>query len=186
MSDFSRGQHHAARTMAEPRHAVRLVLALGCALASVLAALVAVTPPANAAEPKAARPNASTQVAQHRRVPVRVRAVRFAAAQAGKPYRYGAEGPAAFDCSGLVTWVFNRKLGRHLPRSSSAQYAASRPIAKRNLRRADLVFFVSGGRVYHVGIYAGRNRIWHAPHSGARVRRDPIWTTSWRAGRVLR
>jgi cell wall-associated NlpC family hydrolase len=45
---------------------------------------------------------------------------------------------------------------------------------------------VSGGRVYHVGIYAGRNRIWHAPHSGARVRRDPIWTTSWRAGRVLR
>jgi cell wall-associated NlpC family hydrolase len=181
MSDYSRGQHHAARTMAEPRHAVRLVLALGCTLASVLAAVVAVTPPATAA-----RPNASTQVAQHRRVPVRVRAVRFAAAQAGKPYRYGAEGPAAFDCSGLVTWVFNRKLGRHLPRSSSAQYAASRPIAKRDVRRADLVFFVSGGRVYHVGIYAGRNRIWHAPHSGARVRRDPIWTTSWRAGRVLR
>jgi len=30
--------------------------------------------------------------------------------------------------------------------------------------------------MYHVGIYAGRNRIWHAPRTGERVRRERLWT----------
>jgi cell wall-associated NlpC family hydrolase len=163
-----------------PVRLVRLVLTLVCFLASVLAGLLVATPQAHAE-----KANASARVAA-RAVPIRERAVRLAASRAGMPYRYGADGPRVFDCSGLVTWVFNRNLGRHLPRTSSAQYGASRHIAKRDLRRADLVFFTSGGRVYHVGIYAGRHQIWHAPYSGARVRKERIWTSSWRAGRVLR
>lgn len=157
----------AAHPTAAPAHAVRLVLTLVCALASALAAVLVVAPEAHA-------------------IDSRTRAVRLAAAQKGDPYRYGAEGPNAFDCSGLTTWVFNRKMGRNLPRTSSAQYAASRHIDKRNVRRGDLVFFSSGGRIYHVGIYAGRHRIWHAPYSGARVRLERIWTTHWRVGRILR
>jgi cell wall-associated NlpC family hydrolase len=50
----------------------------------------------------------------------------------------------------------------------------------------DLIFYHSGrgGGVYHVAIYAGHGYIWHAPHSGTRVRRDHIWTRSVFFGRV--
>lgn len=161
---------------------VRIVVTLVCLLASVPAVVGAGATSAHAA----AGTKTSTQTAPVSRVSIRTRAVRLAASRAGMPYRYGAEGPSAFDCSGLVAWVYNSKLGRHLPRTSSAQYGASRHIRKRDIRRADLVFFTSGGSVYHVGIYAGRHRIWHAPYSGASVRKERIWTTSWRAGRVLR
>ena len=48
------------------------------------------------------------------------------------------------------------------------------------------VFFTSGGRVYHVGVFAGwkngRRTIIHAPYSGQRVHRAPIWTNGWYAG----
>jgi cell wall-associated NlpC family hydrolase len=46
------------------------------------------------------------------------------------------------------------------------------------------VFFKDHGRVYHVGIYAGYNSIWHAPRSGQRVHRERLWTTQVSYGRV--
>ena len=46
------------------------------------------------------------------------------------------------------------------------------------------MFFHSGGRVYHVGIYAGGNTIWHAPHTGAWVHRERIWTRAVSYGRI--
>ena len=113
----------------------------------------------------------------------RERVVRIAASKAGTPYRYGATGPRAFDCSGFTRWVY-AKVGRHLPRTSSAQARAARHVRKSNRHRGDLVFFKSGGHVYHVGIYAGRGRIWHAPRSGERVHRERIWTRSVSYGRV--
>ena len=113
----------------------------------------------------------------------RERVVRIAASKAGTPYRYGATGPRAFDCSGYTRWVF-RKVGRYLPRTSSAQARATRHIRRSQRHRGDLVFFRSGGHVYHVGIYAGRGRIWHAPRSGERVHRERIWTRSVSYGRV--
>src|SRR5436305_4350084 len=45
--------------------------------------------------------------------------------QKGKPYRYGAAGPNAFDCSGLVQYVYRLGLGERLPRTAAAQYRAS-------------------------------------------------------------
>jgi cell wall-associated NlpC family hydrolase len=113
----------------------------------------------------------------------RDRVVRIAASKHGTPYRYGASGPRAFDCSGYTRWVFAR-VGRHLPRTSRAQRAATRHIRRSDRRRGDLVFFSHGGRVYHVGIYAGHNRVWHAPRTGQRVRREHIWTRSVSYGRV--
>lgn len=129
--------------------------------------------------------SAPVRLAAYRLAHQRTRAVHLAAAQRGKPYRYGASGPHAFDCSGLTHWVYDVKMHRHIPRTSAAQYGASRHISKKRIRRGDLVFFVHGNHVYHVGIYAGHHRIWHAPHTGARVRLEHIWTSHWRAGRVL-
>ena len=114
-----------------------------------------------------------------------LRAVKVARNQIGDPYRYGSAGPNSFDCSGLTSFAYGRA-GLYLPRSSDAQYRYVRHIKKRNIRRGDLVFFHSGGSVYHVGIYLrkknGRHRILHAPSTGRTVNRDPIWTRSWYAG----
>jgi cell wall-associated NlpC family hydrolase len=107
-----------------------------------------------------------------------------AAAYKGRPYRYGGSGPAGFDCSGYTGFVLRKALGKKLPRTSSAQFRATKRISKSRVRPGDLVFFRSGGRVYHVGIYAGQGRLWHSPYSGSRVRKDKIWTSRWVAGRV--
>ena len=69
--------------------------------------------------------------------------------------------------------------------SSASQYAHSIKIAKSAIRPGDLVFYTSGGSVYHVGIYAGSGLIWDAPHTGLTVRLEKIATSSWVAGRVL-
>jgi cell wall-associated NlpC family hydrolase len=113
----------------------------------------------------------------------RSRVLHVAASKEGTPYRYGASGPRAFDCSGYTRWVFSR-VGRHLPRTSRAQAGATRHVARSHRRSGDLVFFRSHGRVYHVAIYAGGNRIWHAPRPGQRVRLERIWTRSVSYGRV--
>ena len=113
----------------------------------------------------------------------RTQAVDVAASLKGRPYHYGATGPRAFDCSGYTRYVLAR-VGERLPRTSRQQYAASRKIARGSARPGDLVF-KSGGRVTHVALFAGAHEVWHAPHSGARVREERIWTRNWSAGRVL-
>ena len=67
-------------------------------------------------------------------VQTRERVVRIAASKEGTPYRYGATGPRAFDCSGYTRWVF-RKVGRYLPRTSSAQARARSVRDRRRCRR---------------------------------------------------
>ncbi len=105
--------------------------------------------------------------------------------QKGDPYVYGADGPSAFDCSGLTMYAYG-KAGLNLPRTSDAQARYARHIHKKHLHRGDLIFFHSGGSVYHVAIYLGRHHgqryVLHSPHSGTVVQRDPIWTSSWFAG----
>jgi len=109
-----------------------------------------------------------------------VSAVRYAASEKGRPYtRGGVTHARGFDCSGLVTFVYNTRLARRLPRTTDAQYRASAAVAKRSMRPGDLVFFTSGGRAYHVGIYAGHNKMWHAPKPGDKVKLVTLWTTRW-------
>jgi cell wall-associated NlpC family hydrolase len=112
-------------------------------------------------------------------------ATKIAINQIGDPYVYGANGPGAFDCSGL-TQFSARRAGLYLPRSSDAQYRYTRHIKRSNLRRGDYIFFHSGGNVYHAAIFLdrvnGRVKILHASRSGTPVKRDFTWTRSWYAG----
>ena len=94
------------------------------------------------------------------------KALAFARSQLGKPYRYSASGPNAYDCSGLTGAAW-RSVGVSLPRSSSAQYSVGRPVAKSELRPGDLVFFYRP--ISHVALYAGNNTIIHAPRPGKSV-----------------
>ena len=83
----------------------------------------------------------------------------------GKPYVWGAEGPDAFDCSGLVKYALEKSFGKSFPHYSGDQYAMSQGVS--NPQIGDLVFFGPGGR-NHVGVYAGNGKIWSAmsPSSG--------------------
>ena len=83
----------------------------------------------------------------------------------GKPYVWGAEGPDAFDCSGLVKYALEKAFGKSFPHYSGDQYSASRGV--KDPKIGDLVFFGPGGR-NHVGVYAGNGKVWSAmnPSSG--------------------
>jgi cell wall-associated NlpC family hydrolase len=98
-------------------------------------------------------------------------ALAFARKQIGKPYRWGADGPSGYDCSGLAMAAW-REAGVKIPRVTYAQYRkVKRKVTLKDLEPGDLVFF--HGRS-HVGIYTGDERFLHAPHSGARVRIDKL------------
>ena len=90
-----------------------------------------------------------------------------ALAQRGDPYRWGAAGPNAFDCSGLTQFAM-RAAGRSLPHSSRMQSTMGRYVPKANLRPGDLVFFYRP--VGHVGIYIGNGRIVHSSTYGQPVK----------------
>jgi peptidoglycan DL-endopeptidase CwlO len=100
-----------------------------------------------------------------------VQAAKAAVEMLGKPYRYGAEGPNSFDCSGLTSWAF-QQVGVTLPRSSSQQARVGTPVSRDQLRPGDLVFFYQP--VSHVGIYVGNNMMINAPQTGDVVKYSDI------------
>jgi cell wall-associated NlpC family hydrolase len=104
------------------------------------------------------------------------KAVAFALAQRGKPYRWGAQGPHAFDCSGL-TWAAWRAAGVTIPRTAAGQLADLPRVGGR-LRPGDLVIYRSRGPSgRHVAMVVGRGRMVEALGRGI-----PVRTTSVRGG----
>jgi cell wall-associated NlpC family hydrolase len=98
-------------------------------------------------------------------------AVSYAYSKLGSPYVWGATGPNAFDCSGLVLAAY-RSAGVSLPRTTYAQIDAGRRVSRSELLPGDLVFFYSG--ITHVGIYIGDGKMIHAPNPSAPVRVAPL------------
>lgn len=113
----------------------------------------------------------------------RQQAVRVASQQAGKPYRYGSTGPSSFDCSGLMVYVY-KQVGKSLPRTSQQQLAATRRVSKAAMVPGDLVFTQRGGRIGHVGVFAGNNKFWVAPKTGDVVKLQTIYTSDFLVGRI--
>ncbi|MFF0338511.1 C40 family peptidase [Kribbella sp. NPDC004875] len=114
----------------------------------------------------------------------RAKVLREAAKLKGTPYRYGGTTTRGFDCSGYTGYVY-KKAGHKLPRTSRQQYSATKHISRSAAKPGDLVFFRNGGGgVYHVGIYAGGNMLWHASKPGRPVAKAKIWTSSVAFGRV--
>ncbi|WP_030345563.1 C40 family peptidase [Streptomyces sp. NRRL S-1022] len=98
-------------------------------------------------------------------------AVAYAYGKLGSPYVWGATGPNAFDCSGLVQAAY-RSAGISLPRTTYAQINAGHRVSRSELQPGDLVFFYSG--ISHVGIYLGDGLMIHAPNPSAPVRVAPV------------
>jgi cell wall-associated NlpC family hydrolase len=152
----------------------RAALVLVAALAAV-ALSVSPAQPAHAAAKRQHKIHNAVVVAKH---------------QQGDRYRYGANGPRRFDCSGLVQFSY-RHAGITVPRTSDAQARYARRIKRKRLQRGDLMFFHRRGNVYHVGIFTGRTRIGravmvHAPGTGRRVQTSMPWTSHWFAATMRR
>ena len=94
-------------------------------------------------------------------------AIKYALAQIGDKYVFGADGLTYWDCSGLTMRAF-QSAGVSLPHSSRAQYGYGKAISRNDLLPGDLVFF--GKPISHVAIYLGGDRMLHAPRSGSRVK----------------
>ena len=102
--------------------------------------------------------------------------IRWAETRLGSPYVWGAAGPNAFDCSGLVLWSFAQSGRGGLPHSSQAMYAMSLHLSLSALRPGDLVFF--GQPVHHVGIYIGGGNMIDALNSRTPVAIHSIYGIS--------
>lgn len=107
-------------------------------------------------------------------------AVAYVKSKLGKPYVYGATGPNAFDCSGLMQAAW-RAAGVSIPRTSQAQLAGLTRVSPSSVRAGDLVIYKGGG---HVAMYVGAGRIVEAPRPGAAIRSAP-WRSGWYASNFV-
>ncbi|GLV80944.1 hypothetical protein Slala03_06330 [Streptomyces lavendulae subsp. lavendulae] len=98
-------------------------------------------------------------------------ALRYATAQIGKPYVWGAEGPGSFDCSGLTSKAWEHA-GRSIPRTSQEQWAQLPRVPLDRLRPGDLVVYFP--KATHVALYIGDGKVIQAPRPGATVKVSPI------------
>ncbi|ORT60588.1 C40 family peptidase [Streptomyces sp. CB03238] len=99
--------------------------------------------------------------------------------QVGKPYISGAEGPNAYDCSGLTQWAY-RQAGVSITRTTFTQHNDGVKIGRSQLKPGDLVFF---NNLAHVGLYAGNGQVLHAPKPGTFVRYESMeWLGDFQFG----
>ncbi|MEU3351713.1 C40 family peptidase [Streptomyces sp. NPDC037389] len=100
-----------------------------------------------------------------------IRALDFAFRQVGKPYVWGAEGPDAFDCSGLTSQAWAHA-GDVIPRTSQEQWKTLPKVPLNQLRPGDLVLYFEGAT--HVALYLGHGQVVQAPRPGDVVKISPI------------
>lgn len=103
------------------------------------------------------------------------KAVKFALAQVGKPYVYGAAGPSSYDCSGLTMAAY-QSAGISLPHSAADQYNYGHHVSADALQPGDLMFYYQP--IGHVTIYIGDGMMVSAPQTGENVKVIPADTSS--------
>ncbi len=83
----------------------------------------------------------------------------------GTPYRYGGSSRRGVDCSGFVQQTFQQRFAATVPRTTQALAGAGRKIQRKQLQAGDLVFFRTGIKSRHVGIYVAEGKFVHASES---------------------
>jgi peptidoglycan DL-endopeptidase CwlO len=104
-------------------------------------------------------------------------AINFALGEVGKPYVWGATGPATYDCSGLIMRAF-QTAGINLPRVSREQFYSGGHIPVAQAQPGDLLFYATDrndpATIHHVVLYMGDGKMVEAPYSGEQVRVQPV------------
>jgi cell wall-associated NlpC family hydrolase len=99
-------------------------------------------------------------------------------------YRFGGKNPeAGLDCSGMVSYVFEKSADLRLAGSAADLARKGKPVPAEKLKPGDLVFFNTRNRPHsHVGIYIGDDRFVHAPNNRGKVRTESL-KQGWFAAR---
>jgi peptidoglycan DL-endopeptidase CwlO len=103
-------------------------------------------------------------------------ALRYALSKRGDPYVWGAAGPGAFDCSGLVMWAY-AQVGISLDHYTGDQWNEGEHISRSQLQPGDLVFFFAD--IGHVGLYIGNGLMVDAPDFGQPVQVQPVFWSAY-------
>jgi cell wall-associated NlpC family hydrolase len=105
----------------------------------------------------------------------------------GVKYQIGGMSKKGVDCSGFVHIAYKEKMHRNIPRSTELMSTSGKEISSKNLRPGDLVFFKTGWKVRHVGIYVGKGEFIHASTSRGVTKsklNNPYWSdTYWMSRR---
>lgn len=175
----------AARRAGTPGAVRRIATGLGLGIAAVTSTAALSVGAAQPAQAYPAEWSAAERAQYERDIDARnYQILKTAQSLEGTPYRYGGSSPSSgFDCSGFTSYVYDQ-VGIGLPRTSSAQHDAVTQISQGSAKPGDLVFFHGSGGVYHVAIYAGNDKVWHAPNSGGSVEMVDIWDSSITFGRA--
>lgn len=107
-----------------------------------------------------------------------------ASRHAGKPYRWGAAGPNAFDCSGYTLYVYGR-FGKRLPHRATLQASHGTGVAAAAKRPGDLILYGRPGNFYHAAIYAGGGYMWDSSTSGKPVAKRRMYSGSYVVRRLV-
>lgn len=83
----------------------------------------------------------------------------------GTKHQLGGLSKYGVDCSGFVYLTFLQKFSINLPRTTQLQSKQGSYIPRQQLKAGDLVFFKTGIKVRHVGIYIDNNQFLHASTS---------------------
>lgn len=99
----------------------------------------------------------------------------------GIPYKHGGtKVETGFDCSGFVRYMYEKSVGRLLPRRADDQARATEKIDRAELKPGDLVFFNTMKRAFsHVGIYVGDGKFIHSPSTGKSIQVDDMRAAYW-------
>ncbi|HEY6797981.1 MAG TPA: C40 family peptidase [Kineosporiaceae bacterium] len=97
--------------------------------------------------------------------------ISYACAQVGAPYQWGADGPKAFDCSGLTMMAW-KQAGVDLPHNAAAQAELGTRVPLDRIEPGDLLFFHQP--ISHEAIYIGHGLMLHAPQTGEVVKIVPV------------
>lgn len=91
-------------------------------------------------------------------------------------YRFGGKNPeAGLDCSGMVSYIYDKAVGVKVAGSAADIARKGRRIQRGDLRPGDLVFFNTRNAPFsHVGVYIGDERFIHAPSTNGRIRIDQM------------
>jgi cell wall-associated NlpC family hydrolase len=105
----------------------------------------------------------------------------------GVKYHEGGMSKKGVDCSAYVHLAYRQKLNKKIPRSTELLSKAGRAVKKENLRPGDVVFFKTGWKARHVGIYVNKGEFMHASSSrGVMISKlnNPYWIDAfWMARR---
>jgi cell wall-associated NlpC family hydrolase len=93
-------------------------------------------------------------------------------------YRFGGSNPdTGLDCSGMVSYLYDKVTGARLPHNAAAIARMARPIDRSDLQPGDLLFFNTRHKPFsHVAIFVGNGRFVHAPSRNGKIRLDSLST----------